>query len=66
MQITSKNDKTEDLLRISYLNFKNYNEFLLSDEIKWGNTHLDHVCSLSSFDLKDSEQLKQATHFSKI
>ena len=51
-------------LRISYQEFKKYTEFLMSSEINWNNIHLDHVQSLSSFDLKDIDQLKQATHYS--
>ena len=65
-QVTRKNDTTEALLGISYSEFKNYIEFLMSDEMKWNNIELDHVRPLSSFDLKDIEQLKEASHYSNI
>ena len=38
----------------------------MSDEMKWNNIELDHVRPLSSFDLKDYEQLKEASHYSNI
>ena len=65
-QITSKNDTTEALLGISYSEFTNYVEFLMSDDMNWGNIELDHVRPLSSFDLSDIEQLKEAAHYSNI
>ena len=65
-QLTSKNDKTEDLLGISYSEFRNYVEFLMTNDMDWDNIELDHVRPLSSFDLKDIEQLKEASHYSNI
>ena len=65
-QLTNKNDTTEDLLGISYSEFKNYIEFLMTDDMDWLNIHLDHVRPLSSFDLKDIEQLKEASHYTNI
>ena len=65
-QLTYKNDKTEDLLGISYSEFKEYIEFLMKDDMGWDNIHLDHVRPLTTFDLKDIEQLKEAAHYSNI
>ena len=65
-QVASKNDKTEDLLGISYSEFKDYIEFLMTSDMGWKNIELDHVRPLSSFDLKDCEQLKEAAHYSNI
>ena len=65
-QVASKNDETESLLGISYSEFKNYIEFLMTDEMNWDNIHLDHVRPLSAFDLKDYEQLKEASHYTNI
>ena len=65
-QVASKNDTTEELLGNSYSEFKNYIEFLMTDDMDWLNIHLDHVRPLSSFNLKDIEQLKEASHYSNI
>ena len=65
-QVASKNDTTEALLGISYSEFKNYIEFLMTPNMNWDNIHLDHVRPLSSFDLKDIEQLKEASHYTNI
>ena len=65
-QVTRKNTKTEELLGISFEEFKKYIEFLMSPEMNWKNIDLDHVRPLSSFDLTDPEQLKEAAHFSNI
>ena len=65
-QITSKNDTTEALLGISYSEFKEYIEYLMTPDMNWLNIQLDHVRPLSSFDLKDYEQLKEATHYTNI
>ena len=65
-QLTSKNDTTEELLGISYSEFRNYIEFLMTSDMGWKNIELDHVRPLSSFDLKDIEQLKEAAHYSNI
>ena len=65
-QVAKKNDKTENLLGISYSEFKDYIEFLMTSGMTWKNIELDHIQPLSSFDLTDSEQLKEATHFTNI
>ena len=65
-QVTQKNDKTEDLLGISFQEFKEYIEFLMTPEMTWKTIELDHVKALSSFNLTDIEQLKEATHYSNI
>ena len=65
-QITKKNSKTEELLGISFKEFKNYIEFLMTLEMTWNNIELDHVRPLSSFNLTDLEQLKEASHYSNI
>ena len=38
----------------------------MTDDMDWLNIHLDHVRPLSSFDLKDIEQLKEALHYTNI
>ena len=38
----------------------------MSDGMSWNNIELDHVRPLSSFDLSDIEQLKEASHYSNI
>ena len=65
-QVAHKFSKTEELLGISYEEFKDYIEFLMTPEMNWKNIDLDHVRPLSSFDLTDPEQLKEAAHFSNI
>ena len=65
-QLTKKNDKTEELLGISYSEFKNYIEFLMTPEITWKSVSLDHVQPLSSFNLTNPEQLKQASNYTNI
>ena len=65
-QVALKNDTTESLLGISYSEFINYIEFLMSDDMNWGNIELDRVRPLSSFDLSDIEQLKEAAHYTNI
>ena len=65
-QLTHKTSKTEELLGISFEEFKDYIEFLMTSEMTWNNIDLDHVRPLSSYDLTDPEQLKEASHFSNI
>ena len=65
-QASSKNDTTEELLGISYSEFREYIEFLMCKEMNWLNIHLDHVRPLSSFDLKDIEQLREAAYYTNI
>ena len=38
----------------------------MTSDMNWNNIELDHVRPLSSFDLTDPEQLKEAAHFSNI
>ena len=38
----------------------------MTPEMTWKNIDLDHVKPLKSFNLTDSEQLKQAAHYSNI
>ena len=65
-QVTSKNDKTEDLLGTSLSEFKDYIEYLMTLDVKWKKFHLDHVQPLASFDLTNQEQLKQAAHYTNF
>ena len=65
-QVTNKNDKTEDLLGISFAEFKEYIEFLMSPDMTFNNIHLDHLRPLKPFDLTDPNQLKEAAHYSNI
>ena len=65
-QVTQNNSKIEDLLGISINEFKNYIEFLMSPEMSWNTIELDHIRPLSSFDLTNSEQLKEACNYITI
>ena len=65
-ELTRKTSKTEELLEISFQEIKDYIEFLLTSDMSWKNIDLDHVQPLSSYDLTDPEQLKEAAHFSNI
>ena len=65
-QLTKKTSKTEELLGISFKEFRDYIEFMMTGDMNWGNIDLDHVRPLSSFDLTDPEQLKEASHYSNI
>ena len=65
-QVTYKIDTTEALIEISYQEFRNYVEFLKSNDMERNNIDLDHVQSLSSFDLTDIEQLRKAAHYTNI
>ena len=65
-QLTNRSSKTEELLGISFEEFKDYIEFLMSPHMSWKNIDLDHVQPLSSYDLSDPIQLKEAAHFSNI
>ena len=65
-QVTHNNSKIEELLGISIKEFKKYIEFLMSPEMTWESIDLDHIVPLSSFDLTNPEQLKQATHYTNI
>ena len=38
----------------------------MTSDMNWDNIDLDHVRPLSSFDLCDPEQLKEAAHYSNI
>ena len=65
-QCTRKNNKTEELLGISFKEFKEYIEFLMTPKMTWSTIELDHVRPLSSFNLTDSNQLKEAAHYTNI
>ena len=65
-QVTKKNSRTGEFLGISLEEFKNYIENLMSREMSWKNKDLNHVRPLSSFNLTDPDQLKEAVHFSNI
>ena len=65
-QVAQKNDKTEDLLGISFKEFKDYIEFLMTPDMTFNNIHLDHLRLLKSFDLTDPNQLKEAAHYKNI
>ena len=58
-QLTKKSEKTEDLLGISFNEFK-------TPQVNWMNIELDHVRPLSSFDLTNPEQLKEASYYTNI
>ena len=38
----------------------------MTPEMTWESIDLDHIVPLSSFDLTNPEQLKQATHYTNI
>ena len=65
-QVAQKNSKTEKLLGISFEEFKEYIEFLMTSDMTFNNIHLDHVQCLKSFDSTNPNQLKEAAHYSNI
>ena len=65
-QSTRKNNKTQDLLGLSFSEFKKYIEFLMTPEMTWKNIELDHIQPLKSFNLTDPNQLKEAAHYTNI
>ena len=65
-QSTKKTNKTEDLLGISFNEYNKYIEFLMTANMKWNKIELDHEYPLSSFDLTNPNQLKEASHYSNI
>ena len=65
-QLTNKNDKTEDLLETRCSQFENCIDFLMNEEMNWNNIELDYIQTLSSFNLSDINQLKQAAHYANI
>ena len=65
-QVAHKFSKTEELLGISFEEFKTYIEYLMVPEMTWENIELDHIRPLSSFNLTDPDQLKEASHYSNI
>lgn len=61
-----KSAKTETLLGCSYDFFRGYIEGKFVENMAWDNIgewHIDHIRPLSSFDLTDIEQQKQAFHY---
>ena len=61
-----KSAKTETLLGCSYDFFRGYIEGKFVENMGWDNIgkwHIDHIRPLSSFDLTDIEQQKQAFHY---
>ena len=38
----------------------------MTSDMEWNNIHLDHVRSISSFDLTKTDQLKEAAHYTNI
>ena len=65
-QSTNKTTKTEDLLGISFNNFKKYVEFLMTTNIRRNKYELNHVYPLSSFNLPNTNQIKKASHYSSL
>lgn len=69
--IKNKNTKTLQLLGVSWQEFIQYLESKFQPGMTWENYgrrgwHIDHIRPLSSFDLSDPGQLKQACHYTNL
>jgi len=70
-QIAKKGNIAVDNLGCSLNLLKSYLESKFQPEMTWDNWsrtgwHIDHIRPLSSFNLTDPEQLKQACHYTNL
>lgn len=65
-QDTTKGTTTEDLLGCSYSQFRKWIEFQFNEGMTFNNVELDHVRTLTSFDLTNEEQLREASTWKNI
>ena len=56
----SKSSSTKEILGIDTDTYKLWIEFQMAPEMNWSNIEIDHVKPISSFDISDDEQLKEA------
>jgi hypothetical protein len=69
--IKKDNITTQDLLGCSFEEFQKYLESLFLSGMNWENYgvhgwHIDHIIPCDSFDLSNSNQIKQCFHFSNL
>lgn len=68
LKLNCKSASTEELLGIDFPSFRQYLESLFESGMSWDNYsyygwHIDHIIPLSSFDLTNPEEQKQAFHY---
>ena len=56
----SKSLSTRVILRIDIETYKRWIEWQMTPDMTWDNTEIDHVRPISSFDISDDEQFKEA------
>lgn len=69
--VKSKSCNTKDLLGCSFNELRQHLESMWSPGMSWENYshsgwHIDHIRPLSSFDLTNSKDLKEAMHYSNL
>lgn len=70
-QFTAKAKKTVELLGTTYSEFKEYIEEKFTEEMSWrkvlsGEIHLDHIKPVSSFNLRDVKEQKEAFNYKNM
>ena len=56
----SKSSSTRDILGIEIETYKRWIKWQMAPDMTWENIEIDHVRPISSFDISDDEQLKEA------
>ena len=55
-----KSSSTKDILGIDVETYRKWIEWQMTPDMTWDNIEIDHVRPISSFDISDDEQLKEA------
>ena len=56
----TKQSSTKEILGIDNETYKKWLEWQMTPDMTWDNIENDHVRPISSFDISDDEQLKEA------
>ena len=56
----AKSSSTKDILGIDVETYQKWIEWQMTPDMTWDNIEIDHVRPISSFDISDDEQLKEA------
>ena len=56
----AKSSSTKGILGIDIETYKRWIEWQMTPDMTWYNIEIDHVRPISSFDISDDEQLKEA------
>ena len=56
----SKSTTSKELLGIDIETYKKWIEYQMTPEMNWSNIHIDHVRSISSFDVSNEDELFKA------